>query len=212
MAVPPDRVPVKGDLATLRRFKAKDGAGEGGFATPRFADKPHAFAAFDLKADSVDSAEHRARPEGCFAGERVVTADVLNREQRRFGFGLTQISLMARRVEQSLCVRMAHFAQDLRGWPGLQDFSVAHDVEHVGHVADHGKVVGDHHHRHAVLFDQPFEQVEDLRLCRHIERRCRLIRDQKPGTQGDCHGDDDALALSAAEFVRVARQGESVRG
>ena len=51
---------------------------------------------------------------------------------------------------------------------------------------------------------QVFEQVDHLRLDRHVERRHRLVADDQLGAHRQRAGDADALALAAGEFVRVA--------
>ena len=47
---------------------------------------------------------------------------------------------------------------------------------------------------------QAAQQVEDLRLRRHIERGRGLVGDQNVGIAGQCHGDADALAKPAANW------------
>ena len=54
-----------------------------------------------------------------------------------------------------------------------------HDGDVVGGLGDHAHVVGDDDHRHSVLPAQALEQVEDLRLDGHVERRGRLVGDQE---------------------------------
>ena len=48
------------------------------------------------------------------------------------------------------------------------------------------------------------EQVDHLRLDRHVERRYRLVGDDEARLDRQRAGDADALALPAREFVRVA--------
>ncbi len=48
------------------------------------------------------------------------------------------------------------------------------------------------------------QQVEHLRLDRHVQRRHRLVEHHEPRVEGDGPGDPDALALAAGELVRVA--------
>ena len=48
------------------------------------------------------------------------------------------------------------------------------------------------------------EQVQDLRLHRHVERRDRLVADDQLRLQRERAGDADALPLAARELVRVA--------
>ena len=48
------------------------------------------------------------------------------------------------------------------------------------------------------------QQVDDLRLYRHVERRHRLVADDQARAQSQRARDADALALAAREFVRIA--------
>ena len=47
------------------------------------------------------------------------------------------------------------------------------------------------------------EQLEDLRLDRHVERGRRLVGDQQRGLAGERHRDHHALAHAARELVRI---------
>ena len=47
------------------------------------------------------------------------------------------------------------------------------------------------------------EQIEDLSLNRHVERRGRLVRNHERGPTRKGDGDHDALALTAGKLVRV---------
>ena len=47
------------------------------------------------------------------------------------------------------------------------------------------------------------EELEDLRLHRHVERGRRLVGDQHVRVAGERHGDHHPLALAAGELVRV---------
>jgi hypothetical protein len=51
---------------------------------------------------------------------------------------------------------------------------------------------------------QVLQQVDDLRLDRHVERRHRLVADDQLRAPGQRPGDADALALAAGELVRIA--------
>ena len=48
------------------------------------------------------------------------------------------------------------------------------------------------------------QQIEDLRLDRHVERRDRLVRDQHRRIERQCARDAETLSLAAGEFVRKA--------
>src|SRR3954454_16287905 len=49
------------------------------------------------------------------------------------------------------------------------------------------------------------EQIEDLRLDRHVEGRDRLVEDDELRLQGKSPGDTNALPLTAGELVRIAQ-------
>ena len=51
---------------------------------------------------------------------------------------------------------------------------------------------------------QPGQQVQDLCLHHHVQRRGRLVGQQDPGLAGQRHGDRRALPHAAGELVRVA--------
>ena len=51
---------------------------------------------------------------------------------------------------------------------------------------------------------QPFQEAQDLRLHRDVERRDRLVGDEQLGVEHQRARDADALALAAGEFVRIA--------
>ena len=57
--------------------------------------------------------------------------------------------------------------------------------------------------RHSGFGPQLDEQIEDLRLDGRVERRRRLVGDQKIRLAGERHGDHQALVLAAGEFVRI---------
>ena len=86
----------------------------------------------------------------------------------------------------------------------LDDAAEVHHGDAVRHLAHDRQVVGDEDVGDAELVLQVLQQVDDLRLDRHVERRHRLVADHDLGTQGDGAGDADALSLAAGELVGVA--------
>ena len=92
----------------------------------------------------------------------------------------------------------------------LDDATALEDREAVRESGRDREVVADQHERHAVRRDEAGEQVEDLRLGRHVERGGRLVRDQQTRRQRDSHGDRDALALAARQFVRIAPERHAI--
>ena len=95
-------------------------------------------------------------------------------------------------------------AQTLLGRPDLDDLAEVHDGDAVGDLAHDREVVGDEHVGRPELLLEVLEQVDDLRLDRHVERRDRLVGDDELRAQRERAGDPDPLALAAGELVRVA--------
>ena len=83
----------------------------------------------------------------------------------------------------------------------LQDGDAVSDLRH------HAEVVSDEQQRRAAAALQVAQQRQHLRLRRDIQRRRRLVGDQHAGFQRQGRRDADALALPAAELVRVGPGG-----
>ena len=106
--------------------------------------------------------------------------------------------------QQRLGVGMLRAADELLRRRVLHDAAEIHDDDAVGDVFDDGEIVGDEEVGEAELALQIVQQVDDLRLDRHVERRDRLVGDDELRARGERPGDADALALAAGEFVRIA--------
>ena len=78
-----------------------------------------------------------------------------------------------------------------------------HDRDLVADVRDDTQIVRDQDHRGAELLFQLLHQLQDLGLDGHVQRRGRLVRDQKPGVAGKGDGDHHALLHTAGELVRI---------
>ncbi len=88
-----------------------------------------------------------------------------------------------RRSQQGAAIGMLRKAEQ-RARLGLLDLlAQMHHGNAVGQMLDHGEVVTDENHGQAQLGFQLQQQVDDLRLHRHIQRRCRLVADQNAGFQ-----------------------------
>ncbi len=68
-------------------------------------------------------------------------------------------------------------------------------------MPDHAEIVADEEDREVEVAAQLHEQVQDLRLDRHVERRHRLVADEELGADGERAGDADALTLAAGELA-----------
>ena len=71
-------------------------------------------------------------------------------------------------------------------------------------MPDHIEVVGDEQVRQAEVALQILQQIEDLRLDGHVERRHGLVADDEARLERERARDPDALSLAAGEFVRKA--------
>ncbi len=76
----------------------------------------------------------------------------------------------------------------------------------VGDFGHHAKVVGNEQNRHAVLFLQGAQQVEDLRLHGNVQRGSGLVGDQYIGFHGQGDGDHHPLAHATGQLVGEAVQ------
>ena len=87
---------------------------------------------------------------------------------------------------------------------GLDDLAQVHHRDAVRDVLDHGQVVRDEQVGQVELVLEILEEVEDLGLDRHVERRHRLVTHDQLGSERERASDPDPLALAARELVRVA--------
>ena len=81
--------------------------------------------------------------------------------------------------------------------------SRVHHLHAVGDPRDHAEVVRDEHDRGVRALLDRLQQLEDLRLDRHVERGRRLVGDEHVGIVRDHHRDHRPLAHAARELVRV---------
>ena len=63
--------------------------------------------------------------------------------------------------------------------------------------------MGDKQHGHALLTLDAPQQIEDLPLRGHVQRRGRLVRNQQLRRKGQRHGDHHALTLATGQLKRV---------
>ena len=67
----------------------------------------------------------------------------------------------------------------------------------IGRFGDHAHIVRNQYNGYVPLLDHALNQPQNLRLNRHIQRRCRLIGDQQIRVTSQRHCDQDALFLPA---------------
>src|ERR1700744_3686108 len=101
-------------------------------------------------------------------------------------------------------VRMARLREDALLVAELRDTAEVHDHHVVGDMLDHRQVVRDEHVTRLELILQIHEQVQDLRLDRHVERGHRFISDEDLRIEDHRARDRDTLTLAAGEHMRIA--------
>src|SRR5580704_10987311 len=112
--------------------------------------------------------------------------------------------------QQAASIRMLRLRSDLLGGPDFHDLPAIHHRNASGQIANHRYGVRDEQVGQAEVALQLRHQVDDLSANANIERRDRLVGDDKLRPQSESAGNADSLPLSAAEFVGKAARGGSV--
>ena len=105
--------------------------------------------------------------------------------------------------QQGLRVGVARVVENLLTGALFHRFPVVHDEYPVSDLRHHAHVVGDEDDRHAHLFLQLPDELEDLRLNGHVERCRRFVGDKQGRLAGQGHRDHDALAHPPGKLVRI---------
>ncbi len=108
--------------------------------------------------------------------------------------------------EQGARVLLARRREQLAHRSRLDDPAVAHHHHVVREVGHHAHVVRDEQHGRAALVAQPAQQVEDPGLDGDVQRRRRLVGDDRDRLLGEPHRDERALELTAGKLMRVGRR------
>jgi hypothetical protein len=108
------------------------------------------------------------------------------------------------RGEQRLGVGVARVRVEVLRGRDLDDLAEVHHGDARADVLDDRQVVGDEQVREVELLLEVLEEVDHLRLDRHVQRGDGLVADDELGADGEGPCDADALPLPARELVRVA--------
>ena len=108
--------------------------------------------------------------------------------------------------EQPPRVGMLRVVEELPLRALLDDAAGVHDHDLVGDLGDDAEIVRDQDHRRVEVVLQPVDQLDDLRLDRHVERGRGLVGDQDVRVVRERHRDHRALAHPARELVRDSRR------
>ena len=93
----------------------------------------------------------------------------------------------------------------------LDDPARVHDGRSLGGLGDDPEIVRDQDHRRAHLTLQALDELEDLGLDRHVERRRGLVGQHEARPAGQGHGDHHPLPHPAAHLVGII-PGARLRG
>src|SRR5437868_589538 len=104
--------------------------------------------------------------------------------------------------DQCLGIRVPGTCQKLLRRCYLHDLAEIHHGDPIADLLDHRHVVRDEEIGEVELVLQVLQQVEDLRLDRHVQRGDRLVGDDQLWSKGQGSSDANALPLAAAELVR----------
>ena len=85
----------------------------------------------------------------------------------------------------------------------LDDEAGVHDQDLIGEVARRRQIVRHIQKADALFVAQPRHQIQDAQADRHIQHGNRLVGQDDLWLGRQCAGDGDALALAAAELVRI---------
>jgi hypothetical protein len=81
--------------------------------------------------------------------------------------------------QQGAGVAMARRCKHRFAYAFLDTFASVHHQHTVGHFCDHAHVVGDEDHAHLHLVLQSADQLQDLRLNGHVQRRGGFVGNQQ---------------------------------
>ncbi len=98
---------------------------------------------------------------------------------------------------------MAGRGEDRLDGRRLHDLAGLHHRHTVRHLRHHPEVVGDEHRCRADVVARCAQDVQDLRLDRHVEGGRRLVGDEQPRAVRDRHRDHRPLTHPARPLVRV---------
>jgi hypothetical protein len=92
----------------------------------------------------------------------------------------------------------------LVGRAALDHAAGVHDDDPIGHLGHHRQVVGDVHHRHAVVVAEAGQLGQDPVLGDHVEPGGGLVQHRHRRIADACHRDRHPLLLAARQLVGVA--------
>ena len=97
---------------------------------------------------------------------------------------------------------MLRIRKELGSGSDLDDLALPHHREPVADLCCDLQIMGDEEHGEVQLVLEAGQELQYLRLHRHVQRRYGFVGDQHVRIERESAGDADTLALSAGEFMR----------
>jgi len=188
---------VEHDPARSRLDQSRDAARDRRFTRSRFADDAKRLATANLERDRRGGGYvvAAAQPPGAGIG---LGQSLGAQDDRGIGGDRTLPRLEARhRGDEHFGVIVARMGKKVARRRELHDLALTQHRNAIGDLRDHAEVMRDEQHARAMLALQLPDQLEDLRLGGHVERRRWLVSDQKPGIENERHRNHDPLPLPA---------------
>lgn len=98
---------------------------------------------------------------------------------------------------------MPRAVKNVRTLSLFHDHAGIHDRDILRQIRHNAQVMGDNDNGCIMLLLQILDDIQNLPLDSHIQRRRRLVADQKLRVTGKGDGDHDTLAHTAGKFMRV---------
>ena len=110
------------------------------------------------------------------------------------------------RRDQGLGVFMPGRAKDLGNIAGFHHLAAIHHHDPVGDIGNHADIVRHDDHAEVAVAAEFLDQVEDLRLDRHIQRRRRFVGDDQVRVASQRQRDHHPLPHAAGKLVRIGQK------
>ena len=202
----------RGEIATqqgdppLRRNQPQQRRSDGGFAGPAFANQAHGLTGVHADIDAIDRPHRPSRPAQPPAVDGEADLQIPRLDQCRRPCFQGKRPALRLGGQQHLGVFVPGVGEHLGDRSSFDDLAVLHHANAVGVTAHNGKVVADQQQRQPTGGFLRRQQLQDLRLDGHIQRRRRLVGDQQGRIVCQRHRDHHPLALAAGKLMRKGVQ------
>ena len=213
-------------MPRLRLNQTQDRTARRGFTTARLPYQRQGLPLVHGKRQVFDRVHMRHGPAQQSPLNRKTRSQIAHGQDRLVCAGdfLDLLVLVTEQLHRAWHIRAFHFAQ-LRNrrqkrlgiivlwvFENLFDgaffdlFAAEHNDHAVRHLRHDSHVMGNKHDSGSGFALEAIHQGQNFGLNGYIQRRCRLVRNQQPWLACHRHGNHDALAHTAGQFVGVLDQ------